>query len=346
MPTDLYTTRTLVRVLNGLDEPQTFLLDRFFPEMVLFNTERIDFDVLDRAQGLAPFVSPLAKGTAQKLAGYTTDSFTPAYVKPKSVVDPDKPLKRRPGEQFGGELSPQQRRDAMIADILNDHRNRIRRRKEWMAAKVLATGALTVVGEDYPSATVSFGRDAALTVALLTTSRWGESGVSPMDDIESWAELVASKSGAMSTDVVMDPKAWGLARADTKFKEALDNRRQMTGSVELGPTVRGEGAYGTYVGSIGPFDFWVYQQPYTDENGTAQNMLPDYSVILGSPQIEGYQAQGAIRDPRAGYQALEIFPKNWIEEDPPAEFVMSQSAPLVVPARPNATFYAKVHDAS
>jgi hypothetical protein len=37
-----------------------------------------------------------------------------------------------------------------------------------------------------------------------------------------------------------------------------------------------------------------------------------------------------------------MFPKMWRENDPSAEFVMTQSAPLMVPLRPNSTFRIRV----
>ena len=65
-----------------------------------------------------------------------------------------------------------------------------------MASEVLRTGKETVTGEGYPTVVVNFSRDAALTVALLSTARWGETGVVPLDDLESWIDLSVSKSSA------------------------------------------------------------------------------------------------------------------------------------------------------
>jgi hypothetical protein len=50
-----------------------------------------------------------------------------------------------------------------------------------------------------------------------------------------WAGLVQTKSGAKSTDVIMDPEAWKLARGDEQFLTLLDIRRQRSGDIELGP---------------------------------------------------------------------------------------------------------------
>ena len=55
---------------------------------------------LDTARRLAPFVSPLVAGKAERSRGYSTRSFTPAYVKPKHVVEPSKAMKRRAGERL------------------------------------------------------------------------------------------------------------------------------------------------------------------------------------------------------------------------------------------------------
>lgn len=343
---DSFTTRTLLGVLDGLDRPQLFLLDLFFPELVTFDTESIDFDKLDRMLGLAPFCSPTRAAVGVPARGAQVESFTPAYVKLKNELDVNRPLKRRPGERFAGEMTPGARRDLVLGDLMEDQYLRLLRRKEWMASSILRTGAVTVEGPGYPSTTVNFGRAAGLTKALLTTARWGESGVSPYDDIQSWADEVATTSGAAATTVVMDPKSWSYLRKDTQVEKALDYRYARSTEVEIGMLARGEGRWATYVGSVGQFDFWVYSQPYTAEDGSPANMMPDHTVIMGAPGAEagvaGYQAHGAIKDPRAGYQAVEIYPKSWIDEDPATEWVMSQSAPLVVPARPNACLCATV----
>jgi hypothetical protein len=52
----------------------------------------------------------------------------------------------------------------------------------------------------------------------------------------------------------------------------------------------------------------------------------------------GYRCFGAIIDPYANYQSLEIFPRNWMEMgDPAVEYLLHQSAPLMVPVNPNGT---------
>ena len=54
------------------------------------------------------------------------------------------------------------------------------------------------------------------------------------------------------------------------------------------------------------------------------------------------QERERLRDERAGFQPLEMFSKSWIEEDPPVRWILTQSAPLVVPYRVNGVLRAKV----
>lgn len=343
MSTDIFTTRELLDTLDDLERPSSFLLNRFFTKEVTFEGDVIDFDVVAKGRNLAPFVSPLVEGVIQENRGSRTKTFRAAYLKPKNLVDPDKPFVRMAGEKIGGVLSPSERWEAAVSQILLDHDESILRRKEWMAMQALKSGKVTVKGKGYDERVVDFGRDPSLSKVLAGDDRWGEEGVSVLKSLESWAGEIQSFSSAPVTDVVFDPKAWGLAREDKDFLEKLDNRRQASGSVELGPIQRGQGdKKGRYVGSIGDFDFWVYQEIYEDENGDEQQLMEDNSVVLAGTALEGTQAFGAIKDKRAGWQAMSLFPKMWDDEDPAGTFVMTQSAPLIIPARPNNSMHVVV----
>lgn len=340
MAPTLFTTRMMMGVFEEYDAPGTYFLDRYFPRLQTFDTELVDFDVIQKGGAkLAPFVMPTAAGRPVRSKGSVTKTFKPAYVKPMTEVDPNRPFTRRAGERYGGDLTPAERRSVAIAEILLDHRMQILRRKEFMAGEILRTGMVTVVGEDYPKVVVDFGRDPALTAVLTGGNRWGETGVDPIKTLEDKAALTQEKSGLPATEVTFSPTAWSLFRSNERVERLLDNRRQVSGDLEMGPIARGgpDKPKERHVGSIGDFDFWVYNDLAEDDSGSQIKLLGDHQVIQAAPQVNGVQAHGAIKDPRAGYQALELFPKNWIDENPSAEWVMTQSAPLVVLPLPNGT---------
>lgn len=345
MPIDIRSmdTRSLLGAINELYQPSTWLLDKFFPSTVQFQDQWIHFDQIIEGRKLAPIVHPDVKASRQQSRGYKTTSIEAPYIKLDEVIKPGRALKRRAGEALMGELSPEQRFNAIGLDILDGQRKQILRRKEWMAAQALVQGAITLNGEGYENPIeLDFERDSTLEVALLTTARWGETGVSVLDDLEAWAIRVQDKSGVAPTDVVFDLEAWKLARKDTNFREVLDNRRGGgNAQVELGPISPDDVSHARYVGNTGDFDLWVYQQTYETEQGTSAKFLPDNTVIMGSPALEGVQCQGAIQSVDT-FQPLEIAPRVYEERNPDRAICETQSAPVVVPMRPNASFRATV----
>lgn len=339
---EVFNTTQLQEALQSLHRPPRFLLDFFFPNVITFDTQDVRFDQLSDDFALAPFVSPSVPGVAESPKGYETKSFIPAYVKPKHVVDPSRPLVRSAGEQIGGSLSAGQRRLMIINDLLALQRDRIIRRMEWMAAQVLTTGKVVVVGDKYPSQTVDFDRKTTFTKALVTTARWGETGVVPSTDIDTWADELATEIGAGVNVVIMGKDAWKLLIADEKFEKMLDRQKGQDALINLGYQTGAPGVP-QYKGRVGDMDFYTYNGTYKNSNGTTQTMLDSYGIIMAASEAHhGFRLHGAILDGAAGYQPNEFFSKNWIENDPAVEFVMTQSAPLVAPGRPNAARYIKV----
>ncbi len=335
---DIFTTGVLTRVVAQLPLPAPFILNSFFTAVQTETSEEIHFDVDKGKRRLTPFVSPIVAGKVVASRGFTTNTFKPAYAKDKRVFDPSRPFRRAMGERIGGDMSPAQRLQAMLAFELNDQLEMLTRRQEVMACSALRTGKVTVKGDEYPEVEVDFGRDAGLTIPLTTTARWGETGVEPLDDVTDWSMLVTQKSGAKANTLIMDAKAFKLFSASAKVQKLLDRFR---GRDALNATVTGEG--GRYMGNIGDFDIWVYAGWYEDpETLTLTPYLPDYTVIVTGPDLEGTRTYGAIKDEESGYQALPYFTKSWVEKDPSVRYLLMQSAPLPVPYRINASFGATV----
>lgn len=337
---DLFSTDVLTAVVQDLKRPPSFLLDNFFPAVQNESSEEIHFDVDNSKRRMAPFVSPLVEGKIVAGRGFTTNTFRPAYVKDKRVWDGSRALKRMMGERIGGSLTPEARMQAILALELEDQIRMLNRRFEWMAANALYSGSVTVSGEKYPSVVVDFGRDGALTVTLSGGNRWDQSGVNPLDNLQTWANLILQKTGVRPTKVVMTLDAWAAFRNNTFVKERISTQRRLGEMPTLSQgTLEDEG--GTWMGQIDGFDIYAYSAWYVDDNGVEQPILPAATVLMVGP-LNGVRAFGAIKDETAGYQPLEYFPKSWVENDPPLRFLMMQSAPLMVPYRVNASLRATV----
>jgi hypothetical protein len=345
MALDVNNTALLLGAFGVLDRTQPFLLNLFFPMEQTFDTAEVYFDKVQRARRLAPLVVPTVAGKAQPSRGYKTGSFTPAYVKPKHAVEPAKALKRRAGERLLGEMTPEQRFDLAILDNMLVEDDEITRREEYMAAQLLLSGSMVVSGPDFPAVTIDLARPAGNTVALTGAAAWGQTGVDPYQNISDWAATTQGASGFHPRAVVMDPKAAKQFIASSTVTKIMQSFRQTTGNIELSPLAAGGGLGKEvrHLGSTVDFDFYAYQQKYMDDSGTVQNILPDNTVIMGSPEgCQGIRTYGAIQDRKAGLKALARFPKVWDEEDPSVTFTMMQAAPLPLLGWSEATFCATV----
>lgn len=331
----------LMPMIPSLFVGGNFLTRLLFPLVTTFTTAEVYFDrILDDLQA-APLVGPLSPGRIIDVPGYRKESVIPASMKPKNQVLPDQVMSRLPGEAIGGEMSTEDRAAAIREWYLVAHMRRIMRRREMMAADLIKTGSMTLVGEDYPSTIVDFDRDNSLTEALTLTDRWGESGVSPFDDFDEMCNDVGDASGSAVEFGIFDKKAWALFEADPKFAKSIDRTLGQTSSAELGfkPGVPGKP---TFKGRIGDVELYVYNDKNKD-NGSVSPLFPDYSVAAVSASgLEGCIAAGLVQHASNNYAEGEYFPHNWVEENTGAEFIETITASMPVPKRINATAYKTV----
>lgn len=350
MTIGVFDTTTLLEVLRVQKTPTSFWLDKCFPRQINFTTDKIAFDrVNEDYRRLAPFVAPNVQGKIMGREGSDMLAFKPAYVKPKHIVEPDDVLIRQPGENLGtGSMSPEQRREAVVANLMLRHKNMHAMTREWLAARAIIDGKVTISGENYPAVTVDFRRDASLTVVLAGAALWTAGTATPLADIKARRVAANTLSGAVIRDVIFGGNAWALFSGFTEVKDLLN--KQVRGS-ESDFTKMTDGFedsveyLGSMVGSNGTglTRMWLYSGKYRDEAGALKDILDTNTVVgVDFASVEGHRCFGAIRDGKAGFQALDMFPKMWEDEDPWAEYLMTQSAPLMVPKQPNATFSIKV----
>lgn len=336
-----YSTAELLEVQRFTKTITPFWLT-FFPSQINFETEEIFFDKVDRDyRKLAPLVVPNVQGRPMTIEGYNSVSLKPAYVKPKHVVDPNMVIERQAGEALGaGSLSLEQRRAAVVAEILRRHDAMLTNRNEWLAAKALIDGSVTLSGEDYPTTTVDFQRHASLTYTLAGAALWTAGTATPLDDIKNARINAYNRSGAVIRRVVFGGTAWDNFAARVDLKALMDrNYGGLNVNIQRAADgFEGQEYMGTYGGIFGggQIDLWVDRSKYVDENGAEQFFLPQTTVV-GFSDVGGVRCFGAIKDMMA-LRAMERFPKMWRVEDPSVEYLMTQSAPLMVPKKPNASF--------
>lgn len=342
----LYDTNTLIQVVPNLKVAQQFLLDKFFPNIVTSDSEKVSIDIDVGKRRMSPFVSPLVEGKLVEQRRYQTNEFTPAYIKDKRAPDLLKPVRRMIGERIGGDLTGVEREMANLEAEMTDQVDILNRRLEWMAAQALATGTLTVEGDGYAQVTIDYGRDPSLTVARTGAQQWTAANVAaatavPTNDIDGWQRAILKSSGAKVTDIVFTTSSWEGFKLDPALKGAIIFPSLNPSGNIVNPGARIEqGA--VYMGHWGQYDLWVYNDWFVDDNNVEVPMLTDGTVIMSGANLMGTRAFGMIKDPAFNYASLPYAPKTWVQEDPAQRFLMMQSAPLVIPSRVNASLSATV----
>jgi hypothetical protein len=333
---DLYNTAFLNRVVDEISPAPSVFLDLFFPEVLTHDTEEVYFDKVTDKPRLTPFVHPLHEGKVVDGPGYITKSVKPAYLKDLRVHNPQKALKRRAGEALTGSLTPAQRQQANVVADLADQSRMFTRRMEVMAIEAVRDGKATIIGEGF-NAVIDFGRDASLTETLAGADKWNASvDVDIPQQLEDWSQEVADFDGSVEA-VIMDVKSWNLMRNNSKVQKLLDTRRGVADTSLIIEPAMAVKAGVQYKGMLGNFPIWVYTGSYIDPaDGQTKKYMPDNTVVLAGRRVEGVRHFGAIMDVDV-LVARERYSQSWVERNPSRRMLMLESAPLLVPYRPNSS---------
>lgn len=341
-----YSIAELVYFVRNMKLAQTNLLDMFFPNIIESDAPEVAIDVDNGKRRMAPFCSPLVEGKLVESRQWQTNLFKPAYIKDWRNPDLLKPVRRAIGERLMGAMSPAERLEANLAWEMADQVDMINRRLEWMAASALVNGSVTIVGDGYPNPiVVDFQRDPALKIALTGAAQWGQTGIYPSDYLLSWATTVLQKSGAAPTDIILTNSPFNALKSDMKFLNSVIWAGERTGgsSVDLGGRVQ---TGRIFMGKWGQFNIWLYNDWYVDPvTDKEEPMIPDGTIVMSGPGLEGTRAFGLILDPAFAYGPLAYAPKIWYNENPATINLLMQSAPIVIPSRVNACLSATVMEA-
>lgn len=327
-------------VVSIIEPKFSWLVPTFFGGApVQFDTEFIEFDVVEGGVRIAPYSSPLSLGKATRELGFRTYQLKPAYIKLLDTVRPGQGFQRLPGEAYGGSLSTQERLNRKIAEKIVTHREMIETRWEQMASDALFHGKIVITDEDYPRSVVDFERDPNLMATVGTV--WSNPASAPLDDIVEMSDKVnVAAKGAVVNTLVMRTATWDALRKHATVKDLVDTNKNLspgTSAIEFGP--RSSDKKPVWRGRLaGQYDVWTYDGYYENDLGGQVPFVPAGKVLLvASGQIEGKRYHGAIYDMDAGMQAIEVFVKTRDLWNPSGTEVLTQSAPMLGMKRPNAS---------
>ena len=339
---DMYNTADLLAALDISRKPSRFLTQMFFPQVALSDKAEVAIDVISGNRKLAPLVMPTVQGRPVRARGFSTKTVAPAYLKPKTPLLPSDNTVRRAGELFSQPLSPAERRMLNISDIMVQQYEQIENRIEWMAAQALNSGAITLVSDDYPETVIDFGRKSTHTISLASSEKWNASTGKPLTNLDTWAALINADGGGAVTDVVMGSSVFSAFRSNPEVVAMYANQQNPGGPLpSLVPTGFDQNDC-TYHGQFGQYRIWTTTATYDNDAGVATPYVAAGDVlVIAKGGLNGIVGYGAILDNEV-LMPMAVYPKMWTTDDPSATFIMTQSAPITIPANPDSVIRATV----
>lgn len=346
--TDIYTPRTLGKLVRRLPPVRTFFLDTFFRNKRTFPTKSIEVDFKKGGRALAPFVHPKVGGKTVPNSGYQTKSYTPVLIAPNKITTVDDLLERSAGENPYSGKKPADRAVEKLAEDLRELKEMIVRRREWMAATAIFTGKIPIIGEGLDEEIdFEFSNVETIVTAAL---KWSAATSHPLEDIERWRKTV-QKNGFVNCNICIMASDVSAAFVNhPEVKGLLDVRNYDLAVIK--PRELPDGT--TYVGTIRKLglDIYEYNEWYLDNwtNPAAAEekpLVPDGALALMSTRADYSEYYGAITmipEEGKGFVTVEgdMVPQTWVERRPDRRFLQINSKPLPVPHEVNSWFVAHV----
>jgi len=291
MSIDMFDTRTMLEAVEQIPRPSLFLRDTHFPQATPADTESLDIDIVKGGRKLAPFVHPLQEGKIIARTGFVASTIKPGYIKIKRPTTAGDLLVRSPGGTVyaGGETTEQRAQKLLgkdMAELMDD----IDRREEWMAAKAMDTGAVTMTikgdtGDQ--SVSIDFNMSGTHKVTLSGNDLWSDTTNSdPTAKLIAWAQLIRKDSGLSPDRLYLGTDAAISFLAHPKVQKLLDMRAVDIG--EIKPSELPNGV--SYLGRLslpGLFvNVYCYDEWFEDEtSGVLTPMVPVKKPGCAAPAL-------------------------------------------------------------
>jgi hypothetical protein len=325
--------RAVAQAVEELKEPKEFILKVPFPNIEEFTSTTIDYDLYANDQKVLSYVRRAQEGQWVDKQPLQTNSVTPPYLKPKTVIRPEDILKRMPGEILhSGSENRSRIVQEFIAKELAELDRKIRRTEVLQARQALLEGKVTAKDADGNTLyEVDYDRHTSLDTAAVSTL-WSASGADPLNDVDALSQLIQKHCGSPATDVILGQGASQWFRNLTIVQQALS--RDWSDRGRIGNAEGPDGA--KWVGMADGIDYWRLDDYYYDTTtGTLKPIIPSNTIIVFSRLAPGSRYYGGISNMSGVGTPAARYMTDWVQEDPSGHVIQLHSAPLVVPNHKN-----------
>jgi hypothetical protein len=341
-PVRLVDTSQLAIFYNKTKELNDWIIQKFFPNKVGFNDDRVELGKLETSTPIAPLVAPSVQGRVMlENARYDVEFVEPAYLKPSAMITPSNVTNlallgtlQEAGiiENINNMTDQEKLRVAQVTKFLRNRRS-IVNFNILMSRDVLLKGKVTFQSKDFPEITVDFGRSAAMEFA--PTIPWNQDGATPVTDIESMLKTMSDEGGVSPSVALMSSKVFNALTSNKQFEDkfnfktekGVDVRNPFNATFDRGnaPKMRGE---------LDGIEFWTWDETFKNDKGVVERYIQQGGFHLIA-DVSGFQCQCALQNFDVLGEPLEAYDYIVESKDPPGMKLITESSPLMVPSMVN-----------
>ncbi|ARK25997.1 phage capsid protein [Sporosarcina sp. P37] len=336
---DIFEPRTMLKFVERMAKPSTFLRDTFFKGREYSVTDKVDIDMKKGSRKIAPFVSEKLGGKLVENSGFKTETFAPPLVAPFKITTAADIMNRSMGENIYSAKAPDERAAEKLVKDLAELEEMVTRREELMCAQALFEGKITVVGDGLDHE-IDFNFTNKET--LSGTDLWSDPASDPIADLKRYQRVVQQRGHVTADTVIMAADVVDTFINHKKVQDILNLRHLKVGELEVLDLPNGV----TYIGHIpGVGKIYEYNEYYLADDQTMKPMVPDGTVTLLSTAAEfsmAYAAITLVKDGQFTTFESERVPDTWTEKNPARQIAQLNSKPLPIPKEVDSWFVAKV----
>lgn len=278
-------TMDLLRVVEEIQTPTTFLSDIFFKDKESTLQDVFSVEIVKKKRRLAPMLVRGARALGVNREKSTVKLWRPPLIGARRTIGLEDISKRIIGEMpVVSTLTPADRALQMQADDLRDLMNMLVNRREAMAASLLTTGTIPIRGfaDDGTVAeeeAIVFDDDWVVSVE----TPWSNEAAPIYDDLKAAVDFIAEESGKLPDVMICGRNIEGYLLKNAQFKEWAKNFRESLTMISLQPKFQSPNA--RRIGMINSLGLEVYSclTKYVDDvTGETKSLIPENGVVIGT----------------------------------------------------------------
>lgn len=276
---DITKSYALTQTINKIQKFEPFALNMAFKKRKFHPESTIKLTQKERGAGLALFIQgagqePHNVGKAKRtLATIELPETGEKKVFTVKELEEYEELKKHFQDQLND----------WVADELSDLKERVMRRREWMACAGLVSGGFTTQDIDgAANITVEYGfTSGALTnghhiITLTGDKKWSDANADILKNIREYKSATMDKCGKPVDICFLGAAAADAFLNSVSLKDNLHNQNNRVGQLDQTQSPQ---IGGNYLGSIGGVKFYEYHQTYKIGD-TKYNLIPDNKAVF------------------------------------------------------------------